>query len=57
VAGEMLVSDKALEDRFGGAFMHSWETTAAVTLAVVVVAVGWLVRRVKVRNQVEHPAR
>jgi YjbE family integral membrane protein len=57
VAGEMLVSDKALEDRFGGAFMHSWETTAAVTLAVVVVAVGWLVRRVKLRNQVEHAAR
>lgn len=56
VAGEMLVSDHALEDRFGGEYAHSWETTAAVTLAVVVVAVGWLMRRVKSRNRAEHPA-
>lgn len=55
VAGEMLVSDHALEDRFGGEYVHSWETTAAITLAIVVVAVGWLLRRVKTRNQVEHP--
>jgi len=56
VAGEMLVSDKALEDRFGGAYVHSWETTAAITLAIVVLAVGWLVRRMKVRGRVEHPS-
>ena len=56
VAGEMLVSDKALEDRFGGAFMHSWETTAAVTFALAVLAVGWLVRRMKLRSRVEGAA-
>lgn len=56
VAGEMLVSDKALEDRFGGEHVHSWETTAAVTLAVVVLLVGWLVRRMKIRNRVERGA-
>ena len=53
VAGEMLVSDRALEDRFGGEYVHSWETTAAVTLAVAVVLIGWLMRRMKVRNRVE----
>lgn len=57
VAGEMLVSDHALEDRFGGAFVHSWETTAAVTLAVVVVLVGWLMRRIGTRHRVEDGAR
>jgi YjbE family integral membrane protein len=56
VAGEMIVSDHALEDRFGGEYVHSWETTAAVTLAVIVLAVGWLMRRIKVRNEVEGPA-
>lgn len=56
VAGEMLVSDHALEDRFGGAFVHSWETTAAVTLAVVVVLVGWLMRRIGTRHRVEDDA-
>ncbi|PZQ14936.1 MAG: hypothetical protein DI565_10850 [Ancylobacter novellus] len=56
VAGEMLVSDKALEDRFGGEYVHSWETTAAISLAVVVLLVGWLVRRMKIRNQVEEGA-
>ncbi|WP_020178481.1 TerC family protein [Methylopila sp. M107] len=56
VAGEMIVSDKALEDRFGGVYVHSWETTAAVTLAVVVVLVGWLMRRVKGRNKIERPS-
>lgn len=56
VAGEMLVSDHALEDRFGGAYVHSWETTAAITLAVIVLAVGWLVRRVKRRENIETSA-
>lgn len=50
VAGEMVVDDVALVDRFGGEYVHSWETTAAVTLAVVVVVVGWLVRRAKSRG-------
>lgn len=56
VAGEMLVSDKALEDRFGGEYVHSWETTAAVTLAVAVLLIGWLMRRMKIRNRVEEGA-
>lgn len=47
VAGEMLVDDVALTDRFGGEYVHSWETTAAVTFALAVVLVGWLVRRLK----------
>jgi YjbE family integral membrane protein len=55
VAGEMLVSDRALEDRFGGEYVHSWETTAAVTLAVAVVLIGWLMRRMRIRDKVEHP--
>lgn len=50
VAGEMLVDDVALVDRFGGAYVHSWETTAAVTLALAVVVIGWLIRRVKSRT-------
>lgn len=53
VAGEMLVSDSALEDRFGGEYVHSWETTAAITLAVVVLLVGWLMRRMKQRGRIE----
>lgn len=53
VAGEMLVDDVALVDRFGGEYVHSWETTAAVTLALAVVAIGWLVRRVKDRAPAE----
>jgi YjbE family integral membrane protein len=53
VAGEMLVSDVALEDRFGGEFVHSWETSAAVVFAIVVVAVGWLIRRVKLQDKAE----
>lgn len=55
VAGEMIVSDSALEDRFGGDYVHSWETTAAITLAVAVLAVGWLMRRIKLRSRVERP--
>ncbi|MDR4306659.1 TerC family protein [Chelatococcus sambhunathii] len=56
VAGEMIVSDHALEDRFGAEYVHSWETTAAVTLAIVVVLVGWLMRRMRTRERVEHPS-
>jgi YjbE family integral membrane protein len=47
VAGEMVVGDVALSDRFGGAYVHSWETTAAVTFALAVVAVGWLLRKAR----------
>lgn len=47
VAGEMLVDDVALADRFGGEYVHSWETTAAVTFALAVVAVGWLLRKAR----------
>lgn len=56
VAGEMLVSDHALEDRFGAEYVHSWETTAAITLAFVVVLVGWLMRRMRTRERFEHPS-
>ncbi|MFD1701495.1 TerC family protein [Methylopila henanensis] len=49
VAGEMLISDAALVDRLGAAVVHDWETTTAVTLAALVVAAGWLVRRMKRR--------
>ncbi len=56
VAGEMIVSDHALEDRFGAEYVHSWETTAAITLALVVVLVGWLMRRMRTRDRVEHPS-
>lgn len=53
VAGEMLVSDVALVERFGEAFIHSWEMTVAVVFAVAVVAVGWLMGRVKAEKRIE----
>jgi YjbE family integral membrane protein len=53
VAGEMLVSDVALVDRFGEEFIHSWEMTVAIVLAVAVVAVGWLMSRVKTEKRAE----
>jgi YjbE family integral membrane protein len=53
VAGEMLVSDVALVERFGEAFIHSWETTVAIVLAAAVVMVGWLLSRVSADKRAE----
>jgi YjbE family integral membrane protein len=54
VAGEMLISDVAIKGRFGEEFVHSWEMPLAIGLAVAVVAIGWLVTRVRAKKQVEH---
>jgi YjbE family integral membrane protein len=54
VAGEMLISDVAIVGHFGEEFVHSWETTLAIGLAVAVVAIGWVITRMRAKKQSEH---
>ncbi len=53
VAGEMLLTDVALAERFGEEFVHSWEMTVALACAAAVVVVGWLMVRAKQKKHVE----
>jgi YjbE family integral membrane protein len=53
VAGEMLLSDVALAERFGEEFVHSWEMTVALFCAAAVVVVGWLMVRAKQKKHAE----
>jgi YjbE family integral membrane protein len=53
VAGEMLISDAAIADRFGEEFVHNWEMTVAIVLAAVVLVIGWLLARVHSKKKVE----
>jgi YjbE family integral membrane protein len=53
VAGEMLISDVAIVSRFGEEFVHNWEQVLAFGLAGAVVAVGWLIARVRAKKDTE----
>jgi YjbE family integral membrane protein len=50
VAGEMLISDVAITSQFGEAFAHTWEKTLAFGLAIAVVAIGWVITRIKAKK-------
>jgi uncharacterized protein (TIGR03382 family) len=45
IAGDMIVPDPALVQRFGEAWSHSWEIPASVAGALLVLGIGWLLRR------------
>jgi YjbE family integral membrane protein len=53
VAGEMLISDVAVIERFGEEFAHSWELALGIFFAAAVVVVGWLIVRAKKQKEVE----
>lgn len=53
VAGEMLISDVAIVSSFGEEFVQHWEVIVGIALAIAVVAVGWLLTRVKLEKRVE----
>jgi YjbE family integral membrane protein len=56
VAGEMLVSDSAVTSQIGEELVHHWETTVAIGFAMAVLAIGWLLTRVKNKKKLEHSA-
>ena len=45
IAGDMVVSDPALVERFGEPWSHRYELPASAFGAVAVLAVGWLLKR------------
>lgn len=47
VAGEMFVSDVKIHEFFGEAFVHAMEYPTAVAGAVLVLAIGWTVTRMR----------
>lgn len=55
VAGEIIVKDAAVANFLGEEFVHSIHVWAAAAGAVLVVAVGWLIRRAKHQGPLEHP--
>src|SRR5262245_48871959 len=55
VAGEIMIKDAAVEAWLGEATVTRWHLWAAAAGAVLVVAVGWLLRRIKQKSELEHP--
>jgi YjbE family integral membrane protein len=53
VAGEMLLSDKGLVSYLGEDFAHHYELVSALAGAIVVLAVGYTLTRLKARGHVE----
>lgn len=51
VAGEMLLSDKGLISYLGEDFAHHYEFVSAIAGAIVVLAVGYILSRIKARGQ------
>jgi len=56
VAGEMLLSDKGLISYLGEDFAHHYEFVSAIAGAVVVLAVGYTLSRIKARGHAEETA-
>jgi YjbE family integral membrane protein len=54
VAGEMLTSDAALVSRFGQSALENNEIWIAATGAAVVLAIGWIMTRMKREQEIEH---
>jgi YjbE family integral membrane protein len=55
VAGEIIVKDGAVAGYLGDEFVHRVHLWSAAVGALFVVAVGWLIRRVKHKGPMEHP--
>jgi YjbE family integral membrane protein len=54
VAGEIIIKDAALVSYLGEPFVDRWHIWSAVIGAVLVVAVGWLLKRAKHTKPLEH---
>jgi YjbE family integral membrane protein len=55
VAGEIIVKDAAIVSYLGEDVVHRIHLWAAAAGAILVVAVGWLIRRAKQKGALEHP--
>jgi YjbE family integral membrane protein len=55
VAGEIIVKDAAVVSYLGEDLVHKIHLWAATAGAIFVVAVGWIIRRIKHKGPLEHP--
>jgi YjbE family integral membrane protein len=55
VAGEIMVKDAAVASWMGEAFVDKWHLWAAGAGVVFVIALGWIIRKVKHKSALEQP--
>jgi YjbE family integral membrane protein len=55
VAGEIIIKDAAVAGYLGDAFVHRWELWAATASVLFVIGIGYLMRRTKHKQMLEHP--
>jgi YjbE family integral membrane protein len=55
VAGEIIITDAAVAGYLGEAFLHRWELWAATAGVLVVLGVGWIMRRSKHKAMLDQP--
>jgi YjbE family integral membrane protein len=55
VAGEIIIKDAAVESWLGADTVHHWHFWAAAAGALLVVVVGWAIRRMKHKGAVDPP--
>ncbi len=55
VAGEIIITDAAVVSYLGEEFVHRWELWSAAAGVVLVLGLGWLIRRSKHKGPLEQP--
>jgi YjbE family integral membrane protein len=55
VAGEIIITDAAVVGYLGEEFVHHWETWSAAAGVLLVLGLGWLIRRSKHKGVLEQP--
>jgi YjbE family integral membrane protein len=55
VAGEIIITDAAVASYLGQEFVHRWELWSATAGVLLVLCLGWLIRRSKHKGALEQP--